>query len=82
MVVELTPAFDQHACFSDVAEPLAIQALIAKLFVKALNEAVLSWPTRCDVHTAYVLIGRAHRCRVCIFAFGRDVRSWPLSANR
>lgn len=45
MVVELPPAFDQYTSLTDIAEPLAVEALIPQLAVEAFDKAVLPGPT-------------------------------------
>ena len=43
VVVEVTPALDEHTSLVDVSEPLAIEAFIAQLAVEAFDVAILPW---------------------------------------
>ena len=42
LVVELSPALDEHLGLGAAAEPFAIEQLVAQLAVEAFDEAVLS----------------------------------------
>jgi hypothetical protein len=50
LVIILPPVIshDDFPCVNDIAEPVLIQAFIAKSSVKALNKSVLRWLARLD----------------------------------
>lgn len=57
-VVELPPLLDQHPRFSEIAEPLPIQALVSELAVEALHKAVLPRTPRCNEDRTDALIAQ------------------------
>ena len=48
LVVELSPAFDQHLRLGAAAKPFPVQQLVAQLAVEAFDEAVLPRAARRD----------------------------------
>src|SRR5580693_1307400 len=58
MVVEAAPGFDDDPSFSGVLEPLAVQALVAKLAVEALDVSVLPGAAWSDERRTDVLISQ------------------------
>jgi hypothetical protein len=55
VVVEVTPALDEHTNLVHVSEPLAIEAFIAQLAVEAFDVGILPWTVR-DEHRTHILI--------------------------
>lgn len=48
LVIILPPVINHFPSVNDIAEPVLIQAFIAKSSVKALNKSVLRWLARLD----------------------------------
>lgn len=65
MIIELAPRLDQGPSFTQIPEPLPVQALIAQLAVKALYEAVMPRLARWNEGRADIAIAQPfhHPCR-------------------
>jgi hypothetical protein len=48
LVIVLPPGINDFSGMDNIAEPVLIQAFIAKATVKTLNKSVLCWLTRLD----------------------------------
>ena len=68
-----TPALQDNAHFAQIAEELAVEALIAQLVIKALNVSVLPGASGPDVKRLYLL-----RLQPVLHAGGD--KFWPVVA--
>lgn len=64
------PVRDNHFCLFKVQEQLAVQAVVPKSTMKALNPWVLTRTTRLDIHRL--------RTRLCVLSFFEE----PLPTTR
>jgi hypothetical protein len=48
LVIILPPVINRFPCVDYIAEPVFIQALIAKAAIETLNKSVLRWLARLD----------------------------------
>lgn len=64
MVVEGAPSLDEHSGLSNIAEPFAVQAIIAQLAIEAFHKSFLPRTAGCDEGRTNVLISKpAHHRR-------------------
>ena len=79
-IVMPPPGFDQHLCFCEAVEYLAIEQFIAKGSVEALVVAIFPWRSRGDVERLHADLRQPFLdCRRDKFAaiVGPDIGRWP-----